>query len=272
MRYAALCVFLLTAVFASCGGSDNEPSDANSTTGTERSTEDRTDEVTAPQVHLMYVLPSDGLDRNLDTNGTIETSFGADEKWLGAQSGGRSFRLDTYGGKPDISFLRLSRTDADVQSEGAFAREAIEGALKGAGFDKADTLYVVYYDGGSTYACGSGAYPPTIEGNTAVLFLQGTPLDGAIQCGSNQFAADVNSPGFWEFVAVHELMHTLGAVPDCAPNETMSGHISGPANDLMYEGEEETDLPKALDPGRDDYYGYDNAGCLDIEDSPYLTE
>jgi hypothetical protein len=70
---------------------------------------------------------------------------------------------------------------------------------------------------------------------------------------------------------VHEILHTLGFVPACAPNETMDGHIVGPPNDLMYEGEEETDLPKALDAGSDDYFAVDVAGCLDFEESPYLT-
>ncbi|MEX0683315.1 MAG: hypothetical protein WD472_07645 [Dehalococcoidia bacterium] len=237
----------------------------------ERHTADRPDEKTGPQIHLMYVLPADGADQELDIDGTVAASFGAAEGWLSGQTGGRTLRLDTFEGEPDISFITLSRPDDDVQAEGAFGRDLIEGELREAGFDSAEKVYAVYYDGGSTYACGSGAYPPRIVGNVAVLWLHGLPLSGAIRCGDNEFAEGGDDAGFWEYVAVHEIMHTLGFVPTCSPNETLDGHISGPANDLMYEGEEESDLPKALDAGNDDYYRTDIVGCPDFEDSPYLT-
>lgn len=278
---AGVRVLALVAALAwltcACGSDDDTGNEAEPSASSpvaaagERSTVDRPDDEMAPQVHLVYVLPSDGVDRRLDTDGTIRTSFAAAQAWLGGETDGRSLRLDTYEGEPDISFVTLSRSDAEVQSEEGFAREAIEAELIDAGFDAADKVYAVYYDGGSTYACGSGAYPPLIEGNVAVLFLHGLPLDGAIRCGDNAFATEAESPGFWEYVAVHEILHTLGFVPACAPSEELSGHISGPPNDLMYEGEEETDLPRVLDGGNDDYYAADVAGCLDFEDSAYLT-
>lgn len=265
------------ALSLACGDDDSDSESSPPTASTladagERSTVDRPDDEAGPQVHLVYVLPADGEDRQLDTNGTIETSFAAAQKWLSGETGRRTLRLDTFDGAPDASFLRLSRTDSDVQSEDAFAREAIDLELKGAGFNASEKVYLVYFDGGSTYACGSGAWPPALEGNVAVLFLHGLPLGGSIRCGDNEFAPDVDSPRFWEFVAVHEVLHTLGFVPTCAPNETLDGHISGPPNDLMYEGPEETDLPRALDAGHDDYYDADVAGCLDFADSEYLAE
>ena len=284
MRLPAV-LFLLAALGLACAGSDNDGGASSATrspdpestrlqaTGLipERALADRPDDAPGPQVHLVYALPAGGTDRRLDIDGTIRTSFEAAQRWLSGETGGRRLALDTFGGEPDISALRLSRDDAGIQAEEAFAREAIEAELIGAGFDAADKLYLVYYDGGSTYACGSGAWPPVIEGSVAVLFLNGMPLGGAVQCGENEFAADADSPDFWEFVAVHEIMHTLGFVAECAPNETMSGHIAGPPNDLMYEGEEETGLPKTLDPGHDDYFEADNPGCPDLAASPYLA-
>lgn len=267
-------IVALTVFSVTCGGSSDDggetPSAITADAG-ERATIDRPDAETGAQVHLVYALPSDGEDRALDTDGTIATSFEASERWLASETEGRRLRLDTYEGAPEVSFIRLSRTDADLQSEDAFTRDAIEAEMRAAGFDSEEKVYVVYYDGGSTYACGSGAYPPDLPGNVAVLFLHGLPLDGAIQCGDSEFAADVDSAGFWEYVAVHEVLHTLGFVPKCAPNEALSGHISGPANDLMYEGEEESELAKALDAGHDDYFAAEVPGCLDFADSPYLT-
>lgn len=267
-----LLASLLIAIASGCGGSDDNAESALIREPSDRSTTDRPDEESGSQVHLVYAIPSDGEDQQLDINGTIETSFTAAQAWLSGETNGRTLRLDTFAGAPDVSFLRLTRSDASLQSEGAFTRDAIEAEMRDAGFDSEDKIYAVYYDGGSTYACGSGAYPPTLPGNVAVLFLHGQPEGTKINCADNAITTDVNAPGFWEFVAVHEVLHTLGFVPECAPNEDLSGHIAGPANDLMYEGEEETDLPRTLDGGRDDYYESGIDGCLDLTDSPYLTE
>src|SRR5258705_4817808 len=69
-----------------------------------RSNADRPDDAAGPQVHLMYVLPSDGVDESVDTNGRIGTSALAFNRWLLDQTPGRAFRIDTYQGLPDISF------------------------------------------------------------------------------------------------------------------------------------------------------------------------
>jgi hypothetical protein len=251
-------------------GSSGEDSGSPEASGDERTT-DRPDDLSGPQIHLIYAVPSDAEDRGLDLDGAIATSFAAAQRWLAGETGGRELRLDTSQGEPDVSFIRLEQTDAEVQQEEAFARELVEAELRAAGFNDPEKLYLVYYDGGSTYACGSGAWPPAIEGNVSVLFLHGLPLDGAIRCGDNDFSENAAKPGFWEFVAVHEILHTLGFVPECAPNETLQGHITGPANDVMYDGEEETDQPRALDPGHDDYFETDLPGCPDFADSSFLT-
>src|SRR5262245_10086307 len=47
-----------------------------------RHTEDLPDDLTGKQVRILYLVPSDGLDRNLDTNGVLNTSVGAWQKWL----------------------------------------------------------------------------------------------------------------------------------------------------------------------------------------------
>jgi len=68
--------------------------------GLDRSTTDRPDDITGPQVHAMYVVPADGTDRALDTNGTIAASVANRDGWLRGQTGGRGLRLDTFGGLP----------------------------------------------------------------------------------------------------------------------------------------------------------------------------
>jgi hypothetical protein len=233
---------------------------------------DRPDEANGSQVHILYVLPSDGADRLLDVNGTLANTIGSWQTWFAGQTGGRRFRLDTFGGALDVSFVRLTRTDAVMKSYGAFVRDTIERELTTRGFTVATKVYAVYYDGGSTWACGGGAWPPGLPGRVAVMYLQGTPA-GAPGCNTNPFATSASSaPGYMEFGMIHEIIHTLGFVASNAPRQTLSGHVPEP-NDLMYAGSAPWALPNlVLDLGRNDYYG-DNvpAGVPNLRDSPFLV-
>src|SRR5256885_507384 len=87
---------------------------ASTTTGLPRSTVDRPDEVSGPQVHGFYVVPSDLEDRALDTSGVIAASVSNWEVWLQAQTGGRDLRLDLFQGQPDVTFFRMPQTDAQI--------------------------------------------------------------------------------------------------------------------------------------------------------------
>src|ERR671930_393293 len=98
-----------------------------------RSTTDRPDAVSGKQIHVFYVLPSDRRDRQLDTNGTLANTVAAFRGWLAQKAGGRTLRLDTYQGEPDVTFRRMTRTDADMRSEGAFVSQAIEADLANGG-------------------------------------------------------------------------------------------------------------------------------------------
>ena len=91
-----------------------------------RATADRPDDVTGPQIHVMYVLPSDGTDRELDTDGTLKNTVESFQTWLAGKTGGRPLRADTFQGSLDITFFQLSRTDEEIASFGAFVRDEIE--------------------------------------------------------------------------------------------------------------------------------------------------
>ena len=237
-----------------------------------RATTDRPDAVSGSQVHIMYVLPSDGVDRLLDVNGTLATSVGSWQTWLSGQTAGRRFRLDTSAdGSLDISFVRLARSNAAMTGYGAFVRDTIEKDIAALGFAVPNKVYAVYYDGGSTFACGGGAWPPSLPGRVAAMYLQGTP-PGAPGCNTNPFATSPNAaPGYLEYSMLHEVLHTLGFVAANAPRQRLGGHVPEP-NDLMYSGSLPWGLPNlALDVRHDDYFG-DNvpAGTLNLRDSPYL--
>lgn len=244
--------------------------------GLPRSTVDRVDDTQLSQVHVMYVLPSDGIDRGLDTDGHLAGSMHAINAWLAANTPGREFRIDTYQGAVDVTFFQLDRTDAIVRSGAefpgpAFVRDIIEKDMKAAGFDKPNTLYAVFYDGHSDWSCGGGAFPPKLPGTVGAMYLLGLP-DAAVTCASQPLpGADPSAPWYFDFGMAHELIHTLGFVPACAPNQGSEAHVPEPS-DLMYGGGTDFwDLSHlVLDIGRDDYYQHSNAGCLDLDDSPFL--
>jgi hypothetical protein len=231
-----------------------------------RATADRLDDWPrgTAQLHVVYVVPSDGGDRALDTSGTLGFSVDSFQRWLAGQSDGRALRLDTFGGELDVTFHRLARTDAEVASNGPFVRDVIERDLRSAGAIVATKLYAVYYDGSSTFACGGGAWPPVLPGQVGAMYLRG------VRCPSDPIAAPGLPPRYIEFAMLHELFHTLGAVPQCAPHHTLAGHTSDDPRDLMYSGPRDW-VPYFLDVGRDDYFGHRRSGCLDLASSPFLA-
>ena len=141
-----------------------------------RSTVDRLDEARGPQIHFVYAVPADGVDRRLDENGRARRARSAPSRpGSPAETGGPNLRVDTYQGSLDVSFFRLAATDAAVAARGAFVREAVEAELRAAGFNRPDRLYAVYYDGSSTYSCGGAFWPPQLTGNAVVMYLRGRP-------------------------------------------------------------------------------------------------
>ena len=238
-----------------------------------RSTVDRPDQVFGPQVHLMYILPSDRPDRALDTNGAIEDSVTSLQSWLTTQTGGRKLRFDTDAGSLDVSFLRMSQTDAQLEAYGPFLHEQVEEAIRAAGFADPNKIYAVYYDGTSTYACGDGAWPPGVVGSVAALYLNGLP-SAQVPCAVGFFPPGATRPAYLEFSMLHEIMHVLGFVPMCAPHEWRAGHVSDNPDDLMWTGDGNW-MPDGwdhalLDAGHDDYYRAAIAGCEDLAASSYL--
>lgn len=255
----------------------------------ERFTNDNPDDSSAYQVKAMYVLPSDMPDEQLDKNGMIATSLAAADSWFKDQSGGQKVQFDTYNGTLDIGFVRLSETDAgmlqrardlgkrlnpsqpDESRHELYLREIIQEELHSLGFNDDGTIYLVYYGGSNSQACGGASYPPGgPHGNVVGLYLKGAPL-GFTPCANNQFAANVNETKYWEFSGLHEVFHSLGIVPACAPNSIPgnNSHVGDSPEDLMYAGNQPW-TPGLLDVGNDDYFGHSNPNCTDLKDSVFL--
>jgi hypothetical protein len=72
-----------------------------------------------------------------------------------------------------------------------------------------------------------------LEGSVTAIFLQGTP-PGAPPCASNPIGVD--PPRYFEFSMLHEILHTMGFVPTCAPHTAPNHHVSDGRFNLMWSG------------------------------------
>jgi len=212
-----------------------------------RSSIDRPDDIPGSQVHVVYVLPRGSKDRELDTRVDIANSVAAFQRWL-ARATRMQIRFDLYQGDLDVSFFELSRPDSEMRLFGSFVVSEIERELAGAGVIQPDKRYLIYYDGSAAaLVCGGAAWPPTIGGQVAAIYLRNCPAELASRPN--------DSPGYWEFAALHDLLHTLGIVSSAAPHHTANswGHVPEP-EDLMYGGGTSPWEPTTVDVNGDDYF------------------
>lgn len=214
-----------------------------------RAGEDRPDDSGLDQVRVLYVTPSDGDDDARDTSGQICNSVRAVATWFQEQAG-THLRFDTQGGLLDIGFVRLEQTDDEMRGDDlsnasvatgvAFVRNRIELELEQRGMIAGNKLYAVYYEGSSVYACGGGAYPPLIVDRVGAMYLGGLPPGQGTTCGAiRPWGQDDLVPNYIDYGMLHEVVHSMGFVPNASPHEQSTGHVYDPAaedpsRDLMY--------------------------------------
>lgn len=237
-----------------------------------RSILDRPDDLDGPQVHVMYVIPSDGADRQLDVDGTLARSVASFHNWFSHRTNGLAFRFDTYQGELDITFFRLPLTSKEALAGNLPVLSHIRQALKDEGRYHPDKITIVYYDGTAIGSCGNAEWP----GRIAVMYLDGIYDTGS--CGFVNFVkSPTQFPGYWEFAMLHDLLHTLGIVSEYAPNHAPGNRAHVPErNDLMYSGPEPwiIDHTTVVDVDGDDYFGPNVLPGIPRLDArnPFLTE
>ena len=221
---------------------------------------DQPDDRADPQVHVVYAVPSDAEDGNLDRYGDIERSLDAIQYWLEGETGQR-LRLDTAGGRLDVTFLRLSFTAQEGEERGDALVQDLEDAIRDRFGASPDRAHAVYYAGRSGDLCGSA----TAEGRVAVAFVH---PEG---CSPRAVGADRETASTYEAVMVHQLLHVFGAVPECASDRLeTSAHVGTSAEDVMYAGPEWSGHDEVvIDAGRDDYFGHGRPDCLDTAASGF---
>jgi hypothetical protein len=105
----------------------------------------------------------------------------------------------------------------------------------------------------------------------AVLYMRGA-MPGYMPCDANPYAAGPTAaPGYLDFTMLHEILHTMGAADDRAPNAVPHGHVNTDPTDLMYAGPLPWN-PRVLDFNKANYYNPNGlaGGIFNLADSPYL--
>lgn len=233
----------------------------------ERSFADRPDDddPLLHKIHAVYLLASDSADLERDTNGSISRSVKAIQSWFEGQTDGRTLRFDTFQGEPDVSFIRLNKDEFQILREGSSPWRLIQSELLLRGFDQPNRIYAVYYDGLSEPSvCGRGG---TTGGRRIAVAHLTRSCPGAL-------AGFDLKPKDADYTIIHEVLHTIGAVPSCAPNflgESLRGHVDDNRNDIMWQFIV-PDTFRRLDVGRNDYFDHNIDGCTDLADSPFLME
>ena len=278
LTIASLCLVALLATAAPAAGLETLGTSV-SAVALDRSTRDMPDDISGPQVHFLYVVPSDGADSQLDTNGGMEQSITRIERWFEGQTGDQALRIDTYKNTPDISFVRLPHSDAQATSGNPWPLWVIGQDLVVAGFNDPAKVYAAFYDGHSTWACG-GAYSPALR-KLGAMYLQAQPTNDPRPCrDAPGFGTGTDRPGYFEIGLLHEILHVIGFSPTCAPHASASAfpdHVNDSPTDLMY-GPDATHTAywnwarAVLDYNHDDYYRAHISGCPDLSESPYVGQ
>lgn len=245
---------------------DNLPLDRDSGRTLLRSSYDRPDEISGPQVKAVYVLRHGANDRMYDTSGDIERAMRQANAFIQSE-GGKSIRLDIFQGKVDVMFMPLppgfedrSADDcnrAPCPNEADFLRH-----LASIGRASPEKTYLFFYSGETrgVFVCGGAR-----QGKAVLLNLSET--QGYASTGKHcslDWSGAATDDFSWGLLAVHELLHSLGAVCSSAPDSDGSSHSRATA-DIM--GGRANGKVK-LDPNRRNYWGSVPAGCTDASQSP----
>jgi hypothetical protein len=243
-----------------------------------RSFTDQPDDSTAPQVHVLYVLPKDVKSRDFDVKGTFSDLITSTNDWLFAK-GGKRLRFDTYKGKLDTTFVRLNETEGQLWMEASDKNkkcgqnpcptlDTLKSLLDGKGFTAPHKAYLIYY-GGATIPSSRIAWQSCGYAGPHAAVMQAGLVDmmsGQFSCfntSKTTLPESQNTAGLHTF---HEIFHVLGGVGASPNSDGNYGHIKNDPTDLM-GGSQGT---VRLDPGNDDYWRHGKSNFVDLYNSAFM--
>ena len=272
---------LITVLLLALGATALAPATASAASwcGNDVATQDRRPEaVSGAQFHVLYAIPSDGADRFAESAPKIVTDLEHVVRWWRGQDATRQPRLDLFAfptacdselGRLDLTFARLS-APAGAFASSSTRFQLIRDELGRAGFSDPAKKYLVFYDGevAADDICGTASGQPSAGGQFSYAMVW---MRAHANCGS------VGNGDYAAVTTVHEMLHSLGAVPGpvngagpphACPGD--DGHVCGSEVDVMAPfGMSDAIGDYVLDAGRDDYYGH-GGPWFDIRASLWL--
>lgn len=202
-------------------------------------------DTSAPQrVQAVYAYVSGRPNRAAELTARIRQWAGVVEQTFRASSNGtRAVRWVTND-RCEIDVVAVAVSDQAAGSFPATVRE-----LAGAGLDRGDRRYLVWFDA-SAY-CGIATLAPDDRADPSNRNNGGAPA-----------FARIDAPCWGGYTEAHELVHMLGGVQRSAPNATRLGHCSDESDLLCYPDERGVamrqvcgrDRERLLDCRGDDYF------------------
>jgi hypothetical protein len=218
-----------------------------------RSLVDRPDDLIGYQIRLIYVVPADVKDRNLDTNGTISRWIDEVRKITRVQTG-LTPRFDTYQNKYDVGYLKSKYTNAQLIDDSGtkdardLLREELliaeQNNLKGIGFVIDGSIITDY--------CGYAGRP----GKYFTAWLGKSCWEDSDWYNNRPYITYIAS------TILHEWLHNLGVKHTCVKDDLMWGD----GCEAVEEGDN-----NSIDEKRVNYLRADKSG-VDISQLPVWEE
>ena len=207
------------------------------------------DDVTGPQIQIVYVESSSKTGANYDVNGSIEQWVEELQIWLTKQTG-RRLVFDTFNGKLDIPYMRIDANLPDMSPSYDLKSEylAVNPIIPGKKF--------VFISDQTTkadeYWCG-------VAGSDAFVF------PAYDLCRSNESFAVINEGfSFLAYVLLHEIIHTFGLRHVCVDDTDI---MNAEPQCSLANMPRDVSTPVTFDLSRTQYYGGNLAGT-DIKELP----
>ena len=248
-----------------------------------RSFIDNPDQFIGYQFHSIYLLPCDKNDRKFDTNLNIQSSLISINKWFKNKTKDQKINFDKKSDDFfDVTFLRVNKTvnwftSDDNEDVGTKIENIIlSNSNIFNNFNK--KKFIVFFEGWAKRKsfyfdiCGQSR----LNGKVAIFFTNSKwkkdignkkmfscSKDSLNDLGEDKF-------GESEGTILHEILHTLGAPPQCAKNLDTDDlfHVIDNKNDILYK----ISGDMYLDYDNDDYYKHGIKNCPDLAKSKYLVK
>ena len=218
--------------------------------------EDQPDVTDEHQIHFIYLIPSDGKDRELDINGSMENilekannvMFEATKANKGSGGIGKKYRYDyRKDGKLDITFIRTSKNWKDLKDKSVNTQMGHYFQQVG-GFNNKKKTYFLWTD------VNKGDHGGDAGVGIGGIFVQSNGKSGDVMKHEKAFMV----------INLHELLHTQLMGIRCMKGIKKihySNHSNAGDNHMLSIG---TKLNKNL-------YTHNIEGCPQLIDSVYLT-